>query len=210
MSLLVASAKPFNPFSRRVAQTLGLKLLEPPVDWLPRLDAKWRGRDVRLMTLAEARKVAERCFIKSAEEKCFEARVYASGAELPGAGVLPDELPVLVQEMVEWSLEFRCFVLDRCVVTASPYWREGAIAQAEDQSWTASDAEMQAAIEFCETVLRDPNVSVPEAVVVDVGMIKGRDWAVIESNAAWGSGIYGSDPVKVLGVLRRACCSRLK
>jgi len=197
-------------FAQHVAQTLGLKLLEPPVDWLPRLDGQWRGRDVQLMTLAEAHKVSGRRFIKPAEEKCFEARVYASGAELPGAGVLPDELAVLVQEVVEWPLEFRCFVLDRCVVTASPYWREGTLAQAEDQSWTASDSEIQSAIQFCETVLRDPNVSVPEAVVVDVGMIKGGGWAVIESNAAWGSGVYGCDPVKVLGVLRRACFPRQK
>ncbi len=197
-------------FAHHVAQTVGLKLLEPSVDWLPRLDLKWRGRDVQLMTLAEARKVPDRRFIKPAEEKCFEARVYGSGAELPGAGVLPDELAVLVQEVVEWPLEFRCFVLEGRVVTASPYWREGALAQAEDQSWSASDSEMQAAIQYCETVLSDSNVSVPEAVVVDVGMIQRRGWAIIESNAAWGSGVYGCDPVKVLGVLKRACGPKRK
>ncbi len=195
-------------FAHHVAQTLGLKLIEPPVDWLPRLSPQWRGRDVRLMTLAEARNVADRRFIKPAEEKCFEARVYASGAELPGAETLPENLPVLVQEVVEWPLEFRCFVLDKRVVVASPYWRDGALAQGEDESWRASDEEMQAAIQFCETVLSAPDVSVPEATVVDVGVIKGRSWAVIESNAAWGSGTYGCDGSKVLSVLRRAC--RLK
>lgn len=52
---------------------------------------------------------------------------------------------------------------------------------------------------------RVPSVSVPEAVVVDVGMIRDRAWAVIECNAAWGSGIYGCDPVEVFRVLQRAC-----
>src|SRR5579862_4892955 len=191
-------------FAYYVAKTLGLKLLEPSVDWLPRLNPKWRGRDVRLTTLAEARLVGERVFIKPADEKSFEARVYSSGAELPVSGALPDDLPVLVQEIVEWSLEFRCFASDRQVITVSPYWREGELAKGEDEIWAASDAEKQAAIQFCETVLGDTEVAVPEAVVVDVGIIRGRGWVVVEANAAWGSGIYGCDAGKVLSVLRRA------
>jgi hypothetical protein len=192
-------------FAHHVAQTLGLTLMEPPVDCLPRLAPEWRRREVRLMTLAEARQVRERAFIKPAEEKCFAPRVYSSGTELPVPGPLPEDLAVLVQEVVEWPLEFRCFVQGGHVVTASPYWRDGQLAQTEDESWTASEAEMQAAVSFCETVLRDPRVSLPAAVVVDVGLVRDRGWAVIECNAAWGSGIYGCDPVEVLRVLRRAC-----
>jgi hypothetical protein len=195
-------------FAHHVAQTLGLSLLEPAVDWLPRLAAQWRGREVRLMNLAEARNVHERAFIKPAEEKCFEARVYSDGSELPAPGPLPEALPVLVQEVVEWTLEFRCFVLDGRVVTASPYWRDGRLAQSEDESWRASDSEMQAAIEFCEKLLQVPRLFVPEAVVIDVGTIRDRGWAVIECNAAWGSGIYGCDSIEVLRVLRRACISK--
>jgi hypothetical protein len=192
-------------FAHHVAQTFGLRLLEPAVDWLPRLTAEWRGREVRLMNLADARNIRERAFIKPAEEKCFEARVYSDGSELPTPGPLPETLPVLVQEVVEWTLEFRCFVLDGRVVTASPYWRDGQLAKAEDESWRASDAEMQEAILFCERIAQVPGVSIPSAVVVDVGTIRNRGWAVIECNAAWGSGIYGCDPVEVLRVLRRAC-----
>lgn len=43
-----------------VAQTLDLRLLEPPLDWLPRLPKHWRGRDVRLRRLADARTVSGR------------------------------------------------------------------------------------------------------------------------------------------------------
>ncbi len=69
----------------------------------------------------------------------------------------------------------------------------------------ASGQELNEATEFCENVLRDQSVSVPDAAAVDVGVIRNRGWAVIECNAAFAAGIYGCDPVAVLPVLRRAC-----
>jgi hypothetical protein len=178
------------------------------VDWLSKLPARWRGRDVRLTTLAEARKVPNRAFIKPAEEKCFDAKVYSSGSELPLPGPLPEELPVLVQEVVEWKVEFRCFVLNRRVLTLSPYWRDGQTARDSAGNWPASESELKTAKEFCEEMLRDASIEVPEAVVIDVGTISGRSWAVIESNAAFSSGIYGCDAEQVLPVLMGATQNR--
>jgi len=192
-------------FAEHVAQTLGLRLVAPPLDWLPRLPARWRGRDVRLTTLADARRVAENAFVKPADEKCFDARVYSSGAELPAPGPLPEDLPVLAQEVVEWTIEFRCFVLERKAAAVSVYWRDGRLAKSGDGDWMASDAELNEATQFCESALRDANVSVPDAVVLDVGVIRNHGWAVIECNAAFAAGIYGCNPVAVLSVLRRAC-----
>jgi len=63
---------------------------------------------------------------------------------------------------------------------------------------------MDAALGFVESLLADPAVRLPAAVVVDVGHIAGRGWAVVEANAAWGSGIYGCDAVRILPVLARA------
>jgi hypothetical protein len=197
-------------FAHHVAQTLGLELQEPPVDWLPRLPLRWRGREVRLVTLAEARKIPTRTFIKPAEAKCFEARVYSSGTELPPVGPLPEDLPVLIQGVVTWAREFRCFVLDRKMVTLSPYWKDGQPARSEDGIWTGTAAELDEARLFCEKVLRDETVNFPKAVAVDVGVIEGFGWAVIECNAAFGSGIYGCDPGAVLRVLRGACAPRAK
>jgi hypothetical protein len=54
----------------------------------------------------------------------------------------------------------------------------------------------------------DKDVALPPAVVLDVGLIAGRGWAVVEPNAAWGSGVYGCDPAAVLPVLRRASIPR--
>jgi len=192
-------------FAHHVAQTLGLKLQEPPLDWLPKLSANWRGRDVRLTTLAEARKTSTRAFIKPADGKCFDAKVYSSGADLPAPGPLPEDLAVLVQGVVKWTIEFRCFVLNRKVVSLSPYWRDGQLAKVEDGTWPASHEELKAAREFCERVLSDTSVLVPEAVVIDVGIIANHGWAVIESNAAFSSGMYGCDAENVLPLLLRAC-----
>lgn len=192
-------------FAHHVAQTLGLKLQEPSLDWLPKLAPIWRGREVRLTTLAEARHTLTSAFIKPADEKCFDAKVYSSGAELPGPGPLPESLAVLVQEIVEWKIEFRCFILNREVVTLSPYWRYGRLAKSDDGTWPATDEELVAAREFCERVLADASVAIPAAVVMDVGIMANGDWAVIESNAAFSSGMYGCDAEKVLPLLLHAC-----
>ena len=192
-------------FANHVAQILRLKLLEPTIDWLSNLAHRWRCREVRLATLAEARQVTTRSFIKPADEKCFDARIYSSGNELPAPGPLPEDLPVLVQEIIQWSTEFRCFVLDRKVVSASPYWHDGRLAKSEDGLWSAGSDKLEDAIRFCDSLLKDETVSLPDAIALDVGLTKDRGWAVVECNAAFSSGLYGCDPVEVLRVLRRAC-----
>jgi ATP-grasp domain-containing protein len=45
------------------------------------------------------------------------------------------------------------------------------------------------------------SMSLPRTVVVDVGFIDGRGWAVIEFNAAWGAGVNGCDPDKFLSAI---------
>jgi hypothetical protein len=196
-------------FAHHVAQTLGLHLLQPSIDWLPKLSHRWRCRHVQLTTLAEARNTTTRSFIKPADEKCFDARIYPAGADLPVPGPLPEDLPVLVQEIVEWTTEFRCFVLDRKLLTASPYWHNGQLAKSEDGSWSAGNDQLEDAIRFCNSVLQDRTVSLPDAIALDIGIIQYRGWAIIECNAAFSSGIYGSDPIQVLRVLRRACNAKI-
>jgi len=119
--------------------------------------------------------------------------------------MVPADTPVLAAEPVRWEVEFRCFVLDRTVRAVSPYWRDGASAEGPDGEW--EDPRTDAAREFAAAAVTDPVVELPPAVVVDVGLVTGRGWAVVEANAAWGSGIYGCDPAEVLAVVRRACPS---
>ncbi|KAB2857675.1 MAG: DUF4343 domain-containing protein [Anaerolineae bacterium] len=188
-----------------VAQQLDIALLETPSDWLPNLPVEYRLRDVRLMTLKEARTLQEPAFIKPANDKSFDAAIYASGAELPSAQYFDDATSTLVSEVVEWEVEFRGFIGRRNLVTTAPYLRDGELLKDANGEWITTAPEQDEASEFFERVLADKRVPLPPGIVLDVGKIQGRGWAVIEANPAWGSGIYGNDPAQVLGVLQRAC-----
>lgn len=56
--------------------------------------------------------------------------------------------------------------------------------------------ELAAVVAFVAALIL--SMELPRAVVIDVGFIVGRGWAVIEFNAAWGAGLNGCDPAKVL------------
>lgn len=195
-------------FAAVVAEPLGLVLLGPPLDWLAHLPEPLLHREVWYTTWGEARRLDRPTFIKPAGDKCFPARVYQSGAKLPTINVLPETTPVLTAEPVEWVVEWRCFVLEGRVVTCSPYWRDGGLAQVEDGSWPAPAGEQKKALEVAAYAIAHADVCLPPGVVLDVGQIRGTGWAVVEVNSAWGSGIYGCDPAAVLGVVNRACVRR--
>jgi hypothetical protein len=52
-------------------------------------------------------------------------------------------------------------------------------------------------------MLADEAVSLPPAVVIDVGLAD-VGWVVVEANACWASGLCGCDPREVLRTIRRA------
>jgi len=180
-----------------IAEQLGLRLLDAPNDWLPNLPEEYRKRWVYLSTMGKARSMEKTAFIKPPNDKSFPARVY-KGEELPID--YPDEMPVLIAEIVEWKKEFRCFILNRSLKTFSVYLRDGELQREHDFAHTEEEeCEVR---EFIETLLSDERVEILQATVIDVGAIKGRGWAVVEQNAAWGAGLYGCDPIEVLEVLR--------
>ncbi len=131
------------------------------------------------------------------------AGVFANGSKLPHTDILADVIPVLIAETVRWEVEFRCFVLDRQVIDISPYLRFGELARTPEGEWF--DERTEAAKIYATSAMADDSFAIPPAVVMDVGVIEGRGWAIVEANAAWGSGIYGCDPANLLKVIRRAC-----
>lgn len=184
-------------FGPTLAEEFGLQLIEPPVDWLPRLPNEYRKRRVYLTTLEEARtSVVKPTFIKPPNDKSFAAGIYA-GKDLPGE--FDGTSLVLVSELVQWEKEFRCFVLDREPRTISIYLRDGELQR--DNDFSQEPGEEHEALAFVRVILADPRVELGRTAVLDVGVME-QGWAVVEQNAAWGSGIYGCDPVQVLEVLR--------
>lgn len=187
-------------YAPTIAGMIGRRLLDPPVEWLVKVPFEFRKREVRLMTLGQARLLKCPSFVKPPNDKSFASQVYKSGTSLPQE--FEDDMLVLVADPVQWGSEFRCFCLDRKVMTLSPYLRSGVHAQNSD--YQATDDELFAATDFAERVLAATNQFTPRSVVIDVGQIVGLDWAVVEANGAWGSGIYGCDPSLVLDVIRHA------
>ncbi len=182
-----------------VARRCGVSLMGPADDWLPRLPAVYRLRDVWLTTLGEVPCARLPLFLKPPNEKSFPAKVYNSvEALIADYGA---ETAVLAATPVRWEVEFRAFCLDGQMRTMSPYLRNDELSKLD--GYSASEEELEEARDLVERVLHDPAIDTPRAVVVDVGKIAGEGWAVVEANAAWGSGIYGCDPDEVLSVVEQ-------
>jgi len=70
------------------------------MDWKPQLPWEYRLRAIDSTTLGEARTLREPAFVKPPNDKSFPTAVYA-GATL--AMEYPDDMPVLVSEIVTWE-----------------------------------------------------------------------------------------------------------
>ncbi|MBN1429299.1 MAG: ATP-grasp domain-containing protein [Anaerolineae bacterium] len=191
-----------------IAQHLPVVYLEPPDEWMANLPVVYVKRKIDCMTLGETRHVAFPAFIKPTVDKAFSAGIFNDPSELPAADCLPDHLPVLVSEIVSWQDEYRCFIMDGKVRTLSVYFRGGKLVDASDGSWPITQDEYREAKDFAQEVLDATTGSYPPGFVLDVGRIDGRGWAVIETNPANASGIYGCDPLEVLKVVRASCISK--
>ncbi|GAA1372196.1 ATP-grasp domain-containing protein [Catellatospora chokoriensis] len=192
-------------FADAVGAELGVGLLEPGQDWLARLPRAWTRREVALTTLAAARALDRPAFVKPPDDKSFPARVYPSGAGLPGPEVLAGDTPVLVSDVVTFQVEYRLFLGAGRVRAASRYAVDGEL----DLAGPAQDARCADAAAFAAGLLGPGLPELPSAVVVDVGLLAdaatGRpEWAVIEANAAWASGHYAADPDRALDVVLSA------
>ncbi|MCW1884623.1 ATP-grasp domain-containing protein [Luteolibacter flavescens] len=195
-------------FAEAVADQTGLVLLEPSVEWLTVVPREYLQRDIELMSLGSARDRTSAAFVKPADGKIFEPKVYATGADLPTDEHVDMDIPVLRSGIVDFRLEVRCFVRGRQIVTLSPYWRDDELARGEDGMWGFLPDEEEGARKFAEAVLADDRVLLPPACTLDVGRLPDGSWAVIEANPCWGAGLYGCDPKEVLLSIQDAIIPR--
>ncbi|MFI6446936.1 ATP-grasp domain-containing protein [Kitasatospora sp. NPDC050543] len=194
-------------FADAVGRGLGIAALEPAEDWLVRLPRELTRRTVELTTLAEARRLRRPAFLKPPADKLFPARIYPDGTGLPGPDALDDDTLVQISDIVAFRREYRLFVLDGAVHTASRYLVDGQLNVAP----LAEDPYRAEVHAFAAQVLAACAGTLPSAVVVDVGLLDGDGagggpgaWCVVEANMAWASGGYGCDPDRVLDVVLRA------
>jgi hypothetical protein len=171
-----------DAFCLVLQQKLGLTLCSPSDDLLLQVPTKFLNRQVSRQTLGEMLQSTFPSFIKPVTPKQFRGAVYESNDALATeCRGLPPDTPVFVSEPVSFTAEARTFVMEGLVLDAAVY--EG-------------EPEAAGAATFVEVLTN--SMLLPRTVVVDVGFIDGRGWAVIEFNAAWGAGLNGCDADKVL------------
>jgi hypothetical protein len=170
-----------DSFCLVLQQKLGFGLCSPADDLILRVPPEFLQRKLSRQTLAEALQSLP-AFVKPITPKQFRGAVYHVAAELAAeCRGLPLATSVLVSEPVNLTTEVRSFVLDDHVLDAAAY---------------AGDANGTEATAFIDQLVR--TITLPASVVVDVGLIAGRGWVVVEFNAAWGAGLNGCDASKVL------------
>lgn len=193
------------PHAFEIAAQLSRTLLGCNPDWIIGLPAEFRQREIRQIRLSQALQLSGEAFVKHSISKAFPAAVYNSRTLADATAKLPPAALVHVCEPVEWSVEYRCFVLDRAIATMSPYKRHGQAIEDHSNLLGATQSEIDDARRFAHSVLESPAVDCPPAFVLDVGSIAGRGWAVVEFNECWASGVYACDVNRVLDTLLGAC-----
>ena len=162
-------------------------------------------RRVEAATFGDLDRLQGRTFVKPADplDKWFDAGLYSDVRDIRTCGRERPSAPVLLSEPVEWSVEFRYFVLHGKAIAGSPYIAYGRSA------WTGKDAAMPTAgLPVVEGVCAAMADELPPAFVIDVGRIDERGWAVVEFNPVWSAGLLNADSRAVLPALLRATRAR--
>lgn len=188
------------------ASSLDLALLEPPLDLLARLPERFVRRQVEYATFGDLDRLAGRTFVKPADplDKWFDAGVYSDVRDIRTKGRHEPDSPVLLSEVVEWSVEYRYFVLEGRAVAGAPYIAYGRLAWSFNQKPHLPAA----GLPLVERVCAEAAGELPPAFVIDVGRIDDRGWAVVEFNPVWPAGLLAADPNAVLPALLRATRKR--
>ena len=169
-------------------EKLGLSLVTPADDQLLGVPAELLRRTIAKRKLGEADTFEFPTFAKTLVPKLIPSQVYATVADLRGAteGLEPGT-ELLLSQPVSFTAEVRTFVLDGRVLDAAAYENDASLVDART---------------IVERLVH--SVTLPAAVVVDVGLLADGTWAVIELNAAWGAGLNGCDAARVLPAIAAA------
>ncbi|WP_223600500.1 ATP-grasp domain-containing protein [Chryseobacterium sp. GVT01B] len=186
-------------YAEIVSEQCDLTLLKPADDWLNHIDESFTQRKISYGQLKDFIK-EENIFIKCSDFKTFKAGVYQKVNDIKGFDSLDQNITVFTSEVVEWELEVRCFVLNNKIKTHSSYWRNNVF-----DTNMLSEKEQKDMFSFFESFIQKNSSTLPTAIVLDFGIIKGKGWALIEANPAWCSGLYACDTEKALEVIVNSC-----
>lgn len=171
----------------------GISLLDPHDDWLAKLPNRFVHRNIHAATVGELSNFSYRSFIKPANDKMFQRGVYLSGELIP-TKYIDNNCPVLVSDVVDFDTEYRFWCLDYSAITGD-YYRMYGVPDNEDVLKTEAWCFANDVLNYCAG---HSDVSLPSAVVLDVGRIENGPWAVVEANQCYASGIYGNTDLNMV------------
>lgn len=186
-------------YAEIVAEQCNLTLTKPKDNWLAGISEQFTKRKISYGQLKDFAN-EENIFIKCSDFKSFKAGVFDKVTDIKGFDTLDLESSVFTSEVVEWELEVRCFVLNNEIKTHSSYWRNDEFDMNQ-----LSETEQKDLFEFFNKFMKKYSETLPKAIVLDFGIIKGKGWGLIEANPAWCSGLYACDAEKALGVIIKSC-----
>jgi hypothetical protein len=186
-------------FCQVIANQMNWKLKMNPFDWLSKVPYKYLHRQVDFMSIKDATNLDKCKFIKPADDKCFDVGIHEAGTFTYNES-LPDDTPVLVSDVVQFLSEFRCFVNEKGIVQAQCcYSFKKELNNPKNHYSIEPEFGYGSATDFVNKLLLDHPVITGS--VIDVGILEGKGYAVIESNPVWASGIYGCDVNGVLNAM---------
>ncbi|MCS4302339.1 ATP-grasp domain-containing protein [Chryseobacterium sp. BIGb0232] len=186
-------------YSEIVAEQCNLTLTKPKDNWLADISEEFTKRKITYGQLRDFLQ-EEDIFIKCSDFKSFKAGVYHKLTDIKGFDTVDLNSNVFTSEVVEWDLEVRCFVLNKEIKTYSSYWRNNSF-----DTNSLSETEQKDMFGFFNNFMKQYSDTLPKAIVLDFGIIKGKGWALIEANPAWCSGLYACDAEKALEVVVKSC-----
>lgn len=186
-------------YAEIVAEQCELTLMKPDDNWLSLISEEFTKREISYGQLKDYIN-QQNIFIKCSDFKSFKAGVFDKVTDIKGFDTLDLDSMIFTSEVVEWELEVRCFVLNNEIKTHSSYWRND-----EFDTNQLSETEQKDLFEFFNKFMKQYSETLPKAIVLDFGIIKGKGWALIEANPAWCSGLYACDTEKALEVIVESC-----
>jgi hypothetical protein len=184
-----------------VAQELALSLLSPKESLLAELPYSYVKRQISYVPFKDFKRPKEKMFIKPADYKYFIAGVYEANDNIAGFNQCQPHDPILLSEVVEFVEEYRFFVLNGKRVAVSDYVINSKYTGDNDSSAKLSPK----LLSFADDVITSINNLMPITYVIDIGRFITGEYAVIEFNPTWGSGLYKASADKVLECVVAAC-----
>jgi hypothetical protein len=193
-------------FCEVIAEQMGWKLLSNTPDWITTLPEEYVSRKISFTNLITARNITDEKFITSCVGKCFEAKVYSSGAELI-ANEDYDEISVLVSDVMKFTSKYRCFVKNKKVIAVCCYYYKDWNKEPEINSPANYNTNSEPVIKFVNDMLANEKVNCVASTCIDVGRFKKDTYAVINSKPSYMSGFYGCEIVAALDAIKTSCVS---